>query len=90
MACPQILARSMIMNKLLNSASEVSESCVIFYAEFNPLKMNRRLLYLKTQFVPRSRHFQVGYENQFIMLVDPSRCLISDKYKTHKYCVNRA
>ena len=24
---------------------------------FNPLKTKRRLLYLKTQFVPRSKHF---------------------------------
>ena len=24
---------------------------------FNPLNMKRRLLYLKTQFVPRSKHF---------------------------------
>jgi len=24
---------------------------------FNPLKMKRRLLYLKTQSVPRSKHF---------------------------------
>ena len=25
--------------------------------EFNPLNTKRRLLYLKTQFVPRSKHF---------------------------------
>jgi hypothetical protein len=27
---------------------------------FNPLKTKRRLLYLKTQFVPRSKHFSSG------------------------------
>ena len=28
---------------------------------FNHLKTKRRLLYLKTQFVPRSEHFNLGY-----------------------------
>ena len=28
-----------------------------FDTRFNPLKTKRRLLYLKTQFVPRSKHF---------------------------------
>ena len=27
------------------------------YGEFNPLNTKRRPLYLKTQFVPRSKHF---------------------------------
>jgi len=29
----------------------------IMKASYNPLKIKRRLLYLKTQFVPRSKHF---------------------------------
>ena len=41
-------------------AEENSEKDVIFQelrAYINPLKTKRRLLYLKTQFVPRSKHF---------------------------------
>ena len=30
----------------------------------NPLKTKRRLLYLKTQFVPRSKHYHLGCKNQ--------------------------
>ena len=29
----------------------------LMHQQFNPLKTKRRLLYLKTQFVPRSKHF---------------------------------
>ena len=31
--------------------------CQVVHCTFNPLKTKRRLLYLKTQFVPRSKHF---------------------------------
>jgi hypothetical protein len=31
--------------------------CILFEQYVNPLKMKRRLLYLKTQFVPRCKHF---------------------------------
>jgi hypothetical protein len=35
---------------------------------FNPLKSKRRLLYLKPQFILRSKHFHLGYKtNQFMM-----------------------
>jgi hypothetical protein len=35
---------------------------------FNPLKTKRRPLYLKTQFVPRSKHFITGIKtNQFML-----------------------
>ena len=30
---------------------------IVFGTPFNPLKTKLRLLYLKTQFVPRSKHF---------------------------------
>jgi hypothetical protein len=50
----------------------------------NPLKTKRRLLYLKIQSVPRSKHFiSVIKTNQFMLQV------AQDKYKTHKYSVGR-
>ena len=56
----------------------------------NPLKMKRRPLYLKTQFVPRSKRFHLGYNNRSVYAVSgTSRCLFSDKHKTHKYSVGR-
>ena len=55
----------------------------------NLLKTKRRLLYSKTQFVPRSKHFSsLLKKNQSVYVVsDTSRCFFSDKYKIHKYSV---
>ena len=42
-----------------------------------------KTLYLKTQFVPRSKDFHLGYKNQSVYAASgTSRCLFSDKYKT--------
>ena len=52
---------------------------------FNPLQTKRRLLYLKTQSVPRTKHFHLGYKNQSVYAVSgTSRCLFWDKYKTNR------
>ena len=60
------------------------------YLKINVLKTKRRLLYLKTQFVPRSKHFHLRYKNQSVYTVSgTSRCLFSGKYKTQKYSVGR-
>ena len=56
----------------------------------SPLNTKRRLLYLKTQFVPRSKHFSSRYKNQSVYAVSStSRYLFSDKNKPHKYSVGR-
>jgi hypothetical protein len=44
------------------------------------MKMKRRLLHLKTQTVPRSKPFHLGYKNRSVYAVSgTSRCLFSDK-----------
>jgi hypothetical protein len=37
--------------------------------EINPLKMNGRSLYIKTQSVPRCNTFHLGYKNQSVYAV---------------------
>ena len=55
-----------------------------------PLKMKRRLLYLKTQSIPCYNTFHLGYKNQSVYAVSgTSHCLFSDKYKTHRVWAER-
>ena len=47
----QITVRNLHIINLLKPTGHV------MHQQFNPLKTKRRLLYLKTQVVPRSKHF---------------------------------
>ena len=80
--------------KYHGSQSHPSTSFLIYNFQsvlLNSLKTKRRLLYLETQFVPRSKHFSSWLKNQSVYDVSgTSHCLFSDKYKTHKYSVGRA
>jgi hypothetical protein len=68
----------------------LTENKLIAEIDCETLKTKRRLLYLKTQSVPRCKSFQLGYKNQSVYGVSgTNRCLFSDKYKTHKYNVGR-
>ena len=61
-----------------------------FLSSIIPLNTKRRLLYLKPKFVPHSKPFSSRLQNQSVYAVSgTSRCLFSDKYKTHKNSVGR-
>ena len=76
------------LNRLLTPL--ISIKIQILDPDINPLNTKRRPLYLNTQFVPRCEHFSSRFKNQSVYAVSgTSRCLFSDKYKTHKYSVGR-
>jgi hypothetical protein len=57
---------------------------------FKPLKTKRRPLYLKAQFVPRSKHFSTRLWTPIILWWKWHKLLLlSDKYKTHKVWAER-
>jgi hypothetical protein len=51
---------------LVVSQSETKIACSTRLVLINPLKKKRRPLYLKTQSVPRCKHFHLGYRNQSV------------------------
>ena len=81
---PNILLNTLFSNNLrLRSSLSVSNQLLVHHVTSR--------LYLKTQAVPRCKHFHLGYRNQSVYAVSgTSRCLFSGKYKTHKYSVGRA
>ena len=87
--CALCLARTCMLLLVIHRGNFVwcksrelsANNCLI-----NTLKMKLRVLYLKTQFVPRSKCFSSRYENQSVCVIwGRSHCLFWEKYKTRKY-----
>ena len=53
----RLLKQPQITDRYVAFVSEYEQMGLTKPTDINPLNMKRRLLYLKTQFVPRSKHF---------------------------------
>jgi len=74
----------MLQHIVLLIAEDALKNCI------NHLKTKRRLFYLKKQPYRAVNIFHLGYKNRPVYDVSgTSRCLFSDKYKTHKQSVGR-
>ena len=86
---PRLPSSLSISRHLYSDCTLLVPQCVSC-SHINPLNTKRRLLYLKTQFVPRSKHFSSRLNQSAYAVSGTSRCLFPDKYKIHKYSVGRA
>jgi hypothetical protein len=59
----KMIASKYVKLEVLSSLSNNSN----WYTCINPLNTKRRLLYLKTQFVPRSKYFSSRFKNLFLL-----------------------
>jgi hypothetical protein len=77
-----------IIRRVISGAKIRAWSPLAWLFRVTPLKTKRRPLYLKTQSVPRCKHFtSVIKTNQFALYKTKVAYLFWDKYKTHKYSV---
>ena len=83
---PGLNLRTWVLVKHIDQKIKEPSIKLLSVVIFNPLKTSDRPLYL-TQSV---NTFQLCYKNQSVYAVScTSRCLSSDKYKTHEYSVGR-
>ena len=77
--CDLTLAR--IIAQYVRKANWLLLYTLCCVANINPLKKKRRLIYLKTQSLPRCKHYYLGFKNQsFYAVSGTSRSLFSDNH----------
>ena len=78
----------------IGSLSRSDNSSASPYADpstINPFTDEAQIALFKDSPYRAVNTFRLGYKNQSVYAVSgTSRCLFSDKYKTHKYSVGRA
>ena len=89
---PYLIATPICTSYLGHSKWFCVSHAIKFLFQYLPFhKTKRRTLYIKTQAYRAVNTFHLVYKNQSVYAVSgTSRCLFSDKYKTHKYSVGRA